>query len=305
MKLATRIDGSRDGQLVVVSRDLATAHLADAIAPTLQRALDDWSFIAPQLEDLYTTLNQGKARHAFAFDPRQCAAPLPRAYQWLDASAYPSLRQGASDDFLGPLEDARFASEDWGIDFEAGVAAITDDVPSGSAPASCEGRIRLLALCCGWVLRTLAAGGPGAQENLQDRPWTAFSPVAATVDEFGHDWHDGRPHCRLTVHCNGRKVGEVDAGKGLACGFGEFIARAARTRNLRAGTVVGAGAAFNSDPARGGSSLAQVRAIEIAQGDAPHTMWRKFGDRVRIEMPGADGLSIFGAIDQEVAPARA
>ena len=216
------------------------------------------------------------------------------------------MRQGASDDFLGPLDDARFASEDWGIDFDAGVAAITDDVPSGSTPMSCEGRIRLLALSCGWVLRTLSTGGPGTVENLQDRPWTAFSPVAATPDELGLDWREGRPHRPLIVHCNGRKAGEVDAGAHLARGFGEFIAQAARTRNLRAGTVVGvgAGAARDSDQAQDRSSLVQMRALESAQGDAPRTPWRKFGDRVRIEMPGADGLSIFGAIDQEVTPAR-
>ena len=206
MKLATLKDGSRDGQLVVVSRDLASAHFAQSIAPTLQRALDDWAFMAPQLEDLSLTLNAGRARHAFAFDPTQCMAPLPRAFQWLDGSTYvnhvelvrrarkaemperfwhdPLMYQGGSDDFLGPCDEAVFASEDWGIDFEAELAVVTDDVPMGASPEKCADHIRLLMLANDWSLRNLIpdelAKGFGF---VHGKPATAFAPVAVTPDE--------------------------------------------------------------------------------------------------------------------------
>lgn len=316
MKLATRIDGSRDGQLVVVSRDLSSAHLADAIAPTLQRALDDWSFIAPQLEDLYQALNAGRARHAFAFDARQCAAPMPRAYQWIVVDAYPNHARllastdgvdpggagGASDDFLGPCAEARFGSEDWGIDFGAQVAAIFDDVPAGAGAPACASRLRLLMLANDWRLRRLDADDPdGGARLVQRRPATAFSPVAATPDELGDAWRDGAVHRALIVHWNGRKVGDADAGADLAFGFDALAARAARTRGLRAGTILGCGTVSNRDPSRGWSCLAHKRALEAISGGEPATPYARFGDRVRIEMLDADGASIFGAIDQEVA----
>jgi fumarylacetoacetate (FAA) hydrolase len=324
MKLATIRDGSRDGQLAVVSRDLATAHLAQGIAPTLQRALDDWRFIAPQLQDLYETLNAGKARHAFAFDPAQCAAPLPRAYQWADGSAYvnhvelvrrarsadmpetfwtdPLMYQGGSDDLLGPCDDARFLSEDWGIDFEAEVAVVTDDVPMGSTPEQCAEHVRLLMLVNDWSLRNLIpaelAKGFGF---FQSKPATAFGPVAVTPDELGDAWRDGKVHLPMLCHWNGRKVGEADAGVDMVFDFHRLVAHVARTRNVRAGSIVGSGTVSNKNVSKGWSCIAEVRALEMIESGKAQTGFMKFGDTIRIEMIGADGLSVFGAIAQTVA----
>jgi len=323
MKLATIKDGTRDGQLAVVSRDLSSAHFADAIAPTLQRALDDWSFVAPQLEDLYQTLNLGKARHAFAFDPRRCMAPLPRAFQWLDGSVYashfelltrargaqvpdsylsePTMYQGGSDDFHGPCEDMAFGSEDWGIDFEAELAVLVDDVPMGASAAQAAQRIRLLSLVNDWSLRSLVPGELAKGFGfLQSKPACAFAPVAATPDEFGEAWRDGLLHLPVQVHWNGRKVGEAHAGTDAVFTFPQLIAHAAMTRNLRAGSVVGAGTVSNRDPSRGWSCIAEARARETIDGGEPRTAFMKFGDRVRIEVFDHLGLSLFGAIDQQV-----
>ena len=324
MKLATLKDGTRDGQLAVVSSDLSSAHFADGIAPTLQRALDDWSFVAPQLDDLCQTLNQGKARHAFPFDARRCMAPLPRAFQWIDGSVYsnhmellkkargeqvpperlrePTMYQGASDDFLGPCDEARFGSEDWGIDFEAEVAVVVDDVPMGANAAQAAGRIRLLMLANDWSLRNLIprelAKGFGF---LQGKPATAFAPVAVTPDELGDDWRDAMLHRPVLVHWNGKKVGEADAGTDAAFDFARLVSHAALTRNLRAGTVLGAGTVSNRDPARGWSCIAEARAREAIEQGAASTEFMKSGDRIRIEMLDRAGTSIFGAIDQQVA----
>jgi len=323
MKLATLKDGTRDGQLAVVSKDLASAHFADAIAPTLQRALDDWQFVAPQLEDLYQTLNLGKARHAFAFDARRCMAPLPRACQWLDGSVYanhfelltrargaqvpesyriePTMYQGGSDDFLGPCEDAVFGSEDWGIDFEAELAVIVDDVPMGASPARAAQRIRLVTLANDWSLRNLVAGELAKGFGfLQSKPACAFAPVAVTPDELGEAWRDTMLHRPVQVHWNGRKVGEADAGADAVFTFAQLLAHAAHTRNLRAGSIVGAGTVSNRDPARGWSCIAEARARETIDSGEPHTGYMRFGDRVRIEVFDDLGLSLFGAIDQQV-----
>jgi fumarylacetoacetate (FAA) hydrolase len=328
MKLATLKDGSRDGQLVVVSRDLGTAHIAQGIAPTLQRALDDWRFIAPQLEDLYQTLNGGKARHAFAFDVQRCMAPLPRAYQWADGSSYvnhvelvrkardaelpesfwrdPLMYQGGSDDFLGPRDDAPFLSEDWGIDFEAEVAVVTDDVPMGTSAEDCAQHIKLLMLVNDWSLRNLIpaelAKGFGF---FHGKPATAFGPVAVTADELGDAWHDGKLHRPMLCHWNGRKVGHADAGVDMVFDFHQLVAHLVRTRNARAGTIVGSGTVSNKDASKGWSCIAEVRALEMIAGGSAQTPFMKFGDRIRIEMLGADGQSIFGAIDQVVAQSGA
>jgi fumarylacetoacetate (FAA) hydrolase len=327
MKLATLKDGSRDGQLVVVSRDLSTAHAAPEAAPTLQRALDDWAFVAPQLDDLYQTLTAGKARHAFAFEPQRCMAPLPRAYQWADGSSYvnhvelvrrarnadmpetfwhdPLMYQGGSDDFIGPRDDAPFLSEDWGIDFEAEVAVVTDDVPMGSAPEQCAEHVKLLMLVNDWSLRNLIpaelAKGFGF---FQSKPATAFGPVAVTPDELGDAWRDGRVHLPMLCHWNGRKVGEADAGVDMVFDFPRLIAHVAKTRNARAGSIVGSGTVSNKDPARGWSCIAEVRALEMIAGGKPQTDFMRFGDRIRIEMLDAHGQSVFGAIDQQVVDGR-
>ncbi len=325
MKLATYKDGSRDGQLVVVSRDLASAHFSSAVASRMQQVLDDWNFLSPQLEDLYTTLNQGRARHAFAFDPRLCMAPLPRAYQWADGSAYinhvelvrkarnaevpesyytdPLMYQGGSDDFLGATDDAVFASADWGIDFEAEVAVVTGDVPLGATPEAGIDSIRLLMLANDWSLRNLIpaelAKGFGF---VQSKPATAFSPVAVTPDELGDAWHGGRVHLNLQSAWNGKRVGLCEAGPEMTFHFGQLIAHVAKTRRLRAGSIVGSGTVSNRDWAHGYSCIAEKRAIETIQDGAPKTDFMAHGDTIRIEMKGRDGASLFGAIEQTVRP---
>jgi fumarylacetoacetate (FAA) hydrolase len=323
MKLATYKDGSRDGQLVVVSRDLATAHYANGIASRLQQVLDDWNFLSPQLEDLSTTLNHGKARHAFPFDPAMCMAPLPRAFQWVDASAYlphvervrkargadlpdalrsdPLVYQGGSDDFLGPCDDAVFAQVEDGIDFEAELAVITGDIPVRATPAAALEGVRLLMLANDWTLRERVpaelAKGFGF---YQSKPATAFSPVAVTPDELGDAWAAGRVNLTLQVAWNGRKVGLLDAGPDMHFHFGQLIAHLARTRNLRAGSIVGSGTVSNADASRGYACVAEKRAIEQVEDGQAKTGWLQPGDTVRIDMKGRDGHSLFGAIEQTV-----
>ncbi|MBL8308725.1 MAG: fumarylacetoacetate hydrolase family protein [Rubrivivax sp.] len=323
MKLATLKDGSRDGVLAVVSRDLATAHFAAGIATTLQQVLDDWNFRSPPLEDLYATLNGGKARHAFPFDPRQCMAPLPRAFQWADGSAYlnhvelvrkargaevpasfyedPLMYQGGSDDFLGPCDDARFASASSGIDFESEVAVITGDVAMGTDATAALDSVRLLMLANDWSLRHLIpaelAKGFGF---LQSKPATAFSPVAVTPDELGEAWQGGRVHLTLESRWNDRRVGHCEAGPEMTFHFGQLIAHVAKTRRLRAGSIVGSGTVSNQDWSRGYSCVAEQRAIETIEHGEPKTAFLQFGDRIRIEMAGRDGHSVFGAIEQRV-----
>ena len=324
MKLATLKDGSRDGQLVVVSRDLASAHFASGIATRMQHLLDDWNFISPQLEDLYATLNGGKARHAFAFDTKQCMAPLPRAYQWADGSAYlnhvelvrkargatvpesfyvdPLMYQGGSDDFIGPTDDAHFADEAWGIDFESEVVVVTGDVAMGTAPDAALESVRLLMLANDWSLRNLIpaelAKGFGF---LQAKPATAFSPVALTPDELGGAWRGGRAHVTVQSTWNGRVVGRCEAGPEMTFHFGQLIAHVAKTRNLRAGSIVGSGTVSNKDWSKGWSCVAEQRAIETIESGAPKTEFMRFGDRIRIEAVAPDGAVLFGAIDQVVA----
>ncbi len=323
MKLATLQDGSRDGQLVVVARDLATAHFASGIATRLQQVLDDWNYLSPQLEDLYATLNGGKARHAFAFDAKQCMAPLPRAYQWADGSAYlnhvelvrrargatvpesfyvdPLMYQGGSDDLLGAMQDAPFADEAWGIDFEAEVAVVTADVAQGTSAEQALESVRLLMLANDWSLRNLIPGELAKGFGfLQAKPATAFSPVAVTPDELGAAWRGGRVHLTLNSHWNGRNVGRCEAGPEMTFHFGQLIAHVARTRRLRAGSIVGSGTVSNKDWSHGWSCVAEVRAIETIEHGAPKTEFMKFGDSIRIEMMGADGASLFGAIEQRV-----
>jgi fumarylacetoacetate (FAA) hydrolase len=328
MKLATYRDGSRDGQLVVVSRDLSTAHFATDIATRLQQVLDDWNFLSPQLQDLFVTLNQGKARHAFPFEPRQCMAPLPRAYQWADGSAYlphlqrvrrargadlppsastdPLMYQGGSDDFLGPCDDAWFGSSAWGIDFEAELAAITGDVAMGANAAQGLDGVRLLLLANDWSLRELVpaelAKGFGF---VQSKPATAFGPVAVTPDELGDAWQGGRVHLTLQSAVNGKKLGLNDAGPEMQFHFGELIAHLAKTRNVRAGSVIGSGTVSNQDAAKGFGCIVERRAVEAVELGAPTTPYLAMGDVVRLDMKGRDGLSVFGAIEQQVTGPQA
>ncbi|MBI2751287.1 MAG: fumarylacetoacetate hydrolase family protein [Burkholderiales bacterium] len=335
MKLATYKDGSRDGQLVVVSRDLSQAHYASHIANRLQQVLDDWNFLAPQLQDLYDTLNNGRARHAFPFDARMCMAPLPRAYQWADGSAYlnhvelvrkargaevpesfytdPLMYQGGSDDLQGACAPIVCANLDWGLDFEAEVAVITGDIPQGCAPERALDGIRLLMLVNDVSLRNLIptelAKGFGF---VQSKPATAFSPVAVTPDELGDAWVKGRVHLPLQSTWNGRKVGLCDAGPDMTFHFGQLIAHLAKTRNVRAGSIIGSGTVSNKGVTKGTgdkattewpkgySCIAERRAMETILDGQPSTAFMQLGDTIRIEMKGADGQSVFGAIEQEV-----
>ena len=331
MKLATYKDGTRDGQLVVVSRDLSTAHYATGIATRMQQALDDWGFIAPQLQDLYDTLNHGKARHAFPFDPAMCMAPLPRAYQWVDGSAYlshlelvhslsgealpdnaakdPRMYQGASDDFLGPQDNIVCLSEKAGIDFEAELAVVTGDVSMGaSADEALEG-VRLVMLANDVSLRKLAA--TELQKGfgfVQSKPATSFSPVAVTLDELGDAWDSGRVNLTIQTTWNGRKVGMCDAGSDMAFHFGQLVAHLAKTRNVRAGSIVGSGTVSNAGVENNGNKewpkgygcILEKRAMETLLDGKATTDFMKFGDTIRIEAKGNEGQSVFGAIDQQV-----
>ena len=336
MKLATYKDGSRDGQLVVVSRDLTTAHYASGIATKLQQVLDDWNFLSPQLEDVSQTLNQGKARHAFPFDPKLCMAPLPRAYQWADGSAYmnhvelvrasrnsevpanfyedPLMYQGGSDDFLGPCDDVVCPSTDYGIDFEAEVAVITADVPMQATPEQALDSIRLVMIANDVSLRRLIPNELAKNFGfLQGKPASAFSPVAVTLDELGDAWEHGRLHLSMRVDWNGKRVGMCEAGPEMTFHFGQLIAHLCKTRNVRAGSIIGSGTVSNKavevdgrkDWPKGYSCIAEKRAIETILDGKASTDFMQFGDTVRIEMKGRDGQSVFGAIDQTIAPLKA
>lgn len=325
MKLASLKDG-RDGKLVVVSRDLAHCVVAKPIAATLQCALDDWQRCAPQLATLAQMLEQGECADAFAFNPARCAAPLPRAYQWVDGSAYlhhvqlvrkargaempanfwhdPLMYQGGSDILLGPMEPITAASEGWGIDLEAEVAIITDDVPMGTASTEAASHIALLTLVNDVSLRNLIPGELAKGFGFfQSKPPSAFSPLAVTPDELGADWDGARVKLPLLSSINGERFGQPNAGVGMHFGFPELIAHAARTRPLGAGTIIGSGTVSNADPEAGCSCIAERRAMEQLERGEPRTPYLRFGDRVRIEMLDAGGRSVFGAIDQVVVRA--
>lgn len=322
MKLASLRHG-RDGRLCVVSRDLSRMLPVDQLCPTLQMALDSWAVMAPKLQVVYDALNKGEASGAIAFDADKLASPLPRAYQWCDGSAYlnhvelvrkarnatmppeflhdPLMYQGGSDDFLAPTADIPVADEAYGIDFEGEVAAITGDVAMGSSSAQAATQIRLLMLVNDVSLRNLIpaelAKGFGF---FHGKPSTAFSPVAVTPDELGDAWRDAKICRPLVTHLNGRKFGEPDAGADMQFSLADLVAHAAKTRNLKAGCIVGSGTVSNRDASKGFSCLAEIRMIETISEGKPKTPFMSFGDHVRIEMFDAAGQSIFGAIDQTV-----
>jgi fumarylacetoacetate (FAA) hydrolase len=321
MKLAS-LRGGRDGRLVVVRADLARAVAVPEIAPTLQAALDDWARAGPRLREIAGRLERdGSAGEPF--DPAACAAPLPRAYQFADGSAYlnhvrlvrqaraaelpesflhdPLMYQGASDGFLGPHDPILVADEAFGIDLEAEVAVVTDDVPMGVSPKAAQGHIKLVMLLNDVSLRRLIpdelAKGFGF---FQGKPRSACSPVAVTPDALDAAWRDGRLHGALRSSINGRELGRPDAGVEMQFDFGELIAHAARTRPLAAGTIVGSGTVSNAERAVGSSCLAEIRTIETIEQGKAATSFLKFGDRVAIDMADDADRSIFGAIDQEV-----
>ncbi|WP_165661301.1 fumarylacetoacetate hydrolase family protein [Oceanimonas sp. MB9] len=324
MKLASLKHG-RDGRLLVVSRDLRRACSADGVAPTLQAALDNWDKCEPALRRLYQRLNRGEHQAAFAFDPVECAAPLPRAYQWADGSAYvshielvrkargaemppsfwndPLMYQGMSDGFLGPHDDIELADEAWGIDFEGEVAVITGDVPMGVNEHRALDHVRLLMLVNDVSLRHLIpaelAKGFGF---FQSKPATACSPVAVTPDELGRHWHNGQVHHRLRVTLNGVLFGEPHAGTDMTFGFDRLIAHASLSRCLGAGTIIGSGTVSNRDPNAGACCIAERRTRELLDIGEASTPFMRFGDTVRMEMCDAGGHSIFGAIEQRLTP---
>ena len=333
MKFATLADGSRDGRLVLVSRDLARALPVPSVARTLQQALDRWAQVEPALRALAADLEAGRAAGAERFDADRALSPLPRSHHWVDGSAYvnhvelvrkargaemppsfwtdPLVYQGGSDDFIPPTADAAFPSEEHGIDFEAEIAVITGDVPMCTPAEQAIEGIRLLMLANDVSLRNLIpaelAKGFGF---FQSKPATAFSPVAVTPDELGDAWQGGRVHLTLQSTWNGRKVGMCEAGPDMTFHFGQLIAHIGKTRNVRAGSIVGSGTVSNrgvevdgkKDWPKGYSCIAEKRAIETIVDGKPSTEFMKFGDTIRIEMKGKDGQSIFGAIEQKIAP---
>ena len=315
MKLATYKDGSRDGLLVVVSRDLRQACHATQTASRLQQALDDWNFISPQLEDCYRQLNAGRVPHAFAFDPARCMAPLPRAFQRVDAAAYAGhmapddgtlaqaralrLWQAGSDGLLGPEEPVTLSGAGLQIDFEAGLAAVCGDLPAGASAAQALEGIRLLLLCNGVRLRQLETiRDEGA--DLLSRPAMAFGPVAVTPDELGDAWREGRAHLNLQVQGNGRKLGLLDAGADMEAGFDQLLERLCRFRPAAAGSLLSAGPVSNGDRRKGVACLKDKRALEMQDHGSAETPWLQHGDSLRIEARGRDGQSIFGAIDHDI-----
>ncbi|UZF92927.1 fumarylacetoacetate hydrolase family protein [Bosea sp. NBC_00550] len=334
MKLASLSHG-RDGRLVVVSRDLTRATDAFPVVATLQAALDDWERHAPRLADLAESLEHGSVP-SFRFHEHHCAAPLPRAYQWLDGSAYvnhvdlvrkargaampdsfwtdPLMYQGGSDVTLGPRQPVLARSEEDGIDFEAEIAVVTGDVPMGASRAEALGHIRLIMLANDVSLRNRIPGELAKGFGfVQSKPASAFSPVAVTPDELGSAWQDGKLSLPLLAQVNGTLFGKPDAGVDMTFDFGTLVAHAAATRRLSAGTIIGSGTVSNRDSdggpgrpaAEGGlgyACIAEQRMVETIRQGEPQTPFLRFGDTVRIEMKDAAGHSIFGAIEQEILP---
>jgi fumarylacetoacetate (FAA) hydrolase len=325
MKLATVRNSSRDGQLVIVNRNLTRALPVSHIAGTLQEALDNWSRCVPLLRDAAESLDKGAVTSApFRLD--RVMAPLPRAFQWVDGSAYvnhvelvrkargaempasfwtdPLVYQGGSDDFLGAGEDVPVASEEFGIDLEGEVAVITDDVPMNTSPDQARQHIKLLMLVNDWSLRNLIPGELAKGFGFyQSKPATAFSPVAVTPDELGEAWDGGKINLPLTVQINGAPFGKPEAGEDMTFDFPRLISHVTRTRNARAGTIIGSGTISNYDRSRGSACIAERRTLEQIEQGKPVTPFLKFGDRVKIEMLDAAGRSIFGAIDQKIVRA--
>ncbi|MCV3739057.1 fumarylacetoacetate hydrolase family protein [Rhizobium sp. TRM96647] len=332
MKLATLKDSTRDGRLVVVSRDLTRCSEVGHIARTLQSALDDWAHAGPRLARVAEGIETG-SQPTMRFHEHEAASPLPRAYQWADGSAYvnhvelvrkarnaempasfwtdPLMYQGGSDSFLGPRDPIVMADEAFGIDMEGEIAVIVDDVPMGAGAEEARAAIRLVMLVNDVSLRGLIpaelAKGFGF---FQSKPSSAFSPVAVTPDELSEAWADGKVHLPLLVSLNGKPFGRADTGVDMTFDFGQLVAHAARTRPLVAGSIIGSGTVSNkldggpgkpvSDGGKGYSCIAELRTIETIETGAPKTPFMKFGDTVRIEMRDKAGHSVFGAIEQTV-----
>jgi fumarylacetoacetate (FAA) hydrolase len=316
------LKGGRDGRLAVVSRDLKRAAAVPDIALTLQSALDDWAAAAPKLENVSRWINAGEVAGSTVFDPRDCMAPLPRAFQWADGSAYvrhvelvrkarkaempksfwtdPLMYQGGSDSFIGPCDDILAADDAWGIDFEGEVAIVTGDVPMGVKESQAGAHVRLVMLVNDVSLRNLI---PGELEKgfgfFQSKPATAFSPVAVTPDELAPYWEGGKLSLPLFIDLNGERFGAPNAAADMTFSFPQLIAHAARTRELEAGSIIGSGTISNADPNTGHACIAEKRMVEIIENGSATTQFMRFGDCVRLEMRKPDGSSIFGAIENK------
>lgn len=323
MKLATLKNNTRDGQLIIVSRDLTRAIAVPDIAPTLQVALDDWKNKEPLLQIRYEMLNAGKVKDEFLFSAESCESPLPRAYQWADGSAYvnhvelvrkargaemperfwtdPLMYQGMSDGFLGPHDDIQVENIEWGVDFEGEIAVITNDTPMGIKPDQAAKHICLFMLVNDVSLRNLI---PSELEKgfgfFHSKPASSFSPITVTADELGKAWDGKTIHLPLITHLNGELFGKPNAGIDMTFDFPTLIAHAAKTRKLTAGTIIGSGTVSNKDRSTGSSCIAEKRMLEIIANGKPSTPFMQYGDRIHIEMLDSNGKSIFGAIDQKV-----
>ncbi len=340
MKLATKKNGTRDGLLMVVNKDLTRCMSATEVfhprnlAPTMQVALDNWEAVAPQLEEIYTALNNGTVTGFEEFEAHYCESPLPRAYQWADGSAYvnhvelvrkargaqmpesfwtdPLMYQGGSDAFIGPCDNIEFASDEWGIDFEGEVAVVTGDVPMGASIAEAQESIRLIMLVNDVSLRGLIpaelAKGFGF---FQSKPSSAFSPVAVTPDELGDAWYENKVHLPLVSTYNHKPFGRPNAGVDMTFDFADLIVHATKTRPLSAGAIIGSGTVSNKQGTDHGTSIeeggvgysciAEVRMIETIRDGKPTTNFMSFGDSIKLEMFDVEGNTIFGAIDQQVS----
>jgi fumarylacetoacetate (FAA) hydrolase len=324
MKLGSLKEGGRDGTLIVVSRDLKQAVKATGIAATMQAALDDWSNTAPRLNALSDALNAGQATGAFVLDMAALAAPLPRAYEFVDGSAYlphvervrrargaevpesfyvdPLMYQATSAGFLGPRDAVVVPSEEYGIDLEAEVVVITDDVPMAVTAEQAAGHIQLVGLVNDVSLRNLIPGELAKGFGfMQSKPRSALSPVFVTPDELGDAWQDEKLHLPMRTWLNGKWFGEAECGVDMQFNFAQLVAHAAKTRPLTAGTIVGSGTIANEDTSKGASCLAEQRTVETLRDGKPSTPFLTFGDTLRIEITDKQGASIFGAIEQRIA----
>jgi fumarylacetoacetate (FAA) hydrolase len=323
MKLASIDNKTRDGQLVVVNKELTKAIKVPGIAETMQFAIDNWKETETRLQSIYKDLNSDKLPNAFNFSSVRVLAPIPRAYHWADASAYvthvelvrkarnselpesfwtdPLMYMGASDAFIGANDDIEIENEDWGIDFESEVAVITDDVPAGTNSKDALKHIKLITIINDVSLRNLIPNELSKQFGFyQSKPWTTFAPVVVTPDELDDSWKNGKLHLPLSSTLNGNLIGSPDAGIDMTFDFGQLVAHASKTRSLMAGTVIGSGTVANQGSPNGSSCLAEVRCLEIIKDGKASTPFMSFGDRIEIEMKDKEGKSIFGKINQIV-----
>ena len=323
MKLATRKNNTRDGELLVVSQDNQKAVTVGSIAPHLQAVMDDWSEKAPQLSAVYEALNAGERSDAFPVNPDELHSPLPRSYAWIDGSAYinhvvlvrkargaeppatlrtdPLVYQGGSDTFLGPRDDIPLADTAWGCDFESEIVVVMDDTPQGVKAEDVGQYVRLVMLCNDVSLRNLIPGELAKGFGFfTSKPSSAFSPFALTPDELGDAWQEGRLHLPLITHYKGEKYGDPDAGPEMHFSFYDIVAHVCKSRSLGAGTLVGSGTISNEDRSRGSSCLAEKRMIEKIDTGEFTTPFMNYGDTVAIEMFNPQGHSLFGRIEQTV-----